>query len=67
MADVKKINGYNVKDEVARRMGGVVLWTNPNPNADFAGQNIPLDLSKYDAVEIYCTDTLSGFTKGIKG
>ncbi len=66
MADVKKINGYNVKDETARQMAGVVLWTNPNPNADFEGQDISMNLSAYDAIEIYCTDTLSSFTKVLK-
>lgn len=67
MADVKKINGYNVKDEVARQMRGVVLWTNSSPNSDFVAKTISLSLSAYDAVEVYCSGTLSGFTKVLKG
>lgn len=29
-----------------------LLWTNPNPTASFAAQNISLDLSKYRFIEI---------------
>lgn len=29
-----------------------LLWTNPNPTASFAAQNISLDLSKYRFIEV---------------
>lgn len=29
-----------------------LLWTNPNPSADFVAQTIPLDLSGYEEVKI---------------
>ena len=30
-----------------------LLWTNNNPNSDFATQTIPLNLSDYDGVLIF--------------
>lgn len=30
-----------------------LLWTNPNPDINFAGQTITIDLSDYDMVEIH--------------
>lgn len=34
-----------------------LLWTNPDPTAEFAAQTVALDLSQYDAVIIYSRTT----------
>ena len=31
-----------------------LLWTNPSPTATFAGQDVALNLSEYDAVDVEC-------------
>ena len=31
----------------------VLLWTNPNPNSDFAAQTIPLDLNGYESIKVF--------------
>lgn len=54
---------------------GTILWTNPNPTADFASQNITLSSDDYDVYEIiYSSETSGGgfgsfynMTKSIKG
>ena len=41
-------------DELASSLPAqTLLWTNPNPSADFAAQTIPLDLTGYRFVEVY--------------
>lgn len=35
----------------------VLLWTNPNPNNEFAPQTLNLDLSNYSVVEIWAKQT----------
>ena len=32
--------------------GWELLWTNPNPSADFAAQTVSIDLSRYDLIMI---------------
>lgn len=48
-----------------------LLWTNPNPNADFAAQNITLSSSDYDYYEVVFRTNLTGnlcfSTKALKG
>lgn len=53
--------------------GQQVLWTNPNPLADFAAQTITLKNDNYDILEIYFRSNLSvagyigGHTSVLKG
>ena len=47
---------YNHTDVTLRP---VLLWTNPNPTADFAAQVISLDLSEYKYVAIVTASTKS--------
>ena len=48
-----------------------ILWTNPNPNADFANQEITLSSDDYDVLEWYYRSDVSGnlcfAQKSIKG
>lgn len=44
-----------------------LLWTNSNPTATFAGQTIPLDLSKYILLYIVCRRTTGSDTLHING
>lgn len=50
---------------------GTVLWTNPNPNSNFSSQNITLNSSDYDVLEVYSKQTTTNSrlsnTKIIKG
>ena len=52
-------------------MKGTVLWTNPNPNADFAAQNITLSSSDYDYYEVFFRTVITGnlcfSAKALKG
>lgn len=55
----------NVKAELDRinsdltELRPKLLWTNSSPSSAFAAQTIPLDLSTYRFVEIYCSPTAS--------
>lgn len=42
-ADKSKLDKVEVRD---------LLWTNPNPSSEFAGQTISLDLSDYESIEV---------------
>lgn len=44
---------YGVKNNAQignSNLGGKLLWTNPNPNSNFNGQNLTLDLSQYKSI-----------------
>jgi hypothetical protein len=44
-----------------------LLWTNPNPTAEFVAQTISLDLSRYDAVAVeYSMITTSNYHKTVE-
>lgn len=61
-------NFYNYTQQAKEEMlaslpnalSGQLLWENPNPSADFAAQDIDLDLSKYKRVHIICCAAKSG-------
>lgn len=38
--------------ELKENLGGFILWTNPNPTSNFAGQTITLSSSDYDMYEV---------------
>lgn len=42
-------------NEINTNLGGIILWTNPNPTSSFAAQTITLSSSDYDFYEIYCS------------
>lgn len=45
--------------------GGItmtLLWTNPSPTSSFAAQTVPLDLSSYDMVMVFCRQSTSDGT-----
>lgn len=39
--------------ELNAKMDGIILWENPNPTADFAGQTINLPTTDYDYYGVY--------------
>ena len=45
---------------VLSNIKGTVLWTNPNPTADFSEQYINLSSSDYDVLEFYYRSDISG-------
>ena len=51
---VENLNGQAKSGEYRK-----LLWTNPNPTSLFAAQNISLDLSDYDDIEIISKKTAS--------
>lgn len=44
-----------------------LLWTNPSPTSSFGAQDVLLDLSDYDFVEIYTYGVIGGYTKALVG
>ena len=67
--EMQNILNNNVTDGF--QSNGTILWTNPNPTADFAEQTITLSSSDYDVLEWYFrSDVATNLTfcqKSIKG
>lgn len=56
---MRATNVQEAIDELKDCMGMELLWQNPNPTSEFAGQTITFDMSKYKAFVIsarYSTD-----------
>lgn len=53
LSNVKDDLTDNTKIPSVKAVKGVILWTNPNPNANFDSQTINLSSSDYDVLEFY--------------
>lgn len=59
-ADMNEIKTVvNQNDTLLSNITGNILWTNPNPTANFSEQYINLSSSDYDVLEWYCRSDTS--------
>ena len=55
--------------DILNSNNSVLLWTNPSPTLEFAGQTINIDLNEYEGVEVefQATSIVNMYAKAIKG
>lgn len=71
-SDLNEIKSVvNQNDTLLSNITGNILWTNPNPTADFSAQNITLSSDDYDMLEFFWRNDVAGnrafSTRTLKG